>query len=100
MADFSRVQRLADTEILEEHEFPLFEYTGLYQRGYSKLQGLTYSIIAVELAETADISDEKLLNLIAASGYVDEDSDITFRINKASGYFYAYFNFVQDAGAA
>lgn len=98
MADFSHVQLLADTVLLEEHEFPLFEYTGLYQRGYSKAQGLTYSTIVASLEETRDISKEKLLNLIVASGYVDEDSDITFRENEASGYFYAYFNFVPDDG--
>ncbi|SUO93346.1 hypothetical protein [Suttonella ornithocola] len=99
MADFSKVQLLSDTVVIEQHEFPLFEYTGLYQKCYSAAQRLTFSSIIVPLSETREISDEKLLNLIVASGYVDEDSDMTFRINEASGYFYTYFNFQPDTDA-
>lgn len=97
MSDFSRIQLLADSQVIEEHRFPLFEYVGLYQRCYSPEHKMYYSVIVVALEDTVGVSDEKLLNLVAASGYVDDDSDITFRINQASGYFYTYFNFLPDA---
>lgn len=61
---------------------------------------MTYESIIVSLADTQDITDEQLLNLVVASGYVNEDSDLTFRINEASGYFYTYFNFVQEDNQA
>lgn len=100
MTDFSRVQLLADSVILDTHEFPLFEYTGLWQKYRSEAQKMTYESIIVSLADTQDITDEQLLNLVVASGYVNEDSDLTFRINEASGYFYTYFNFVQEDNQA
>ncbi|SUO98088.1 hypothetical protein [Suttonella indologenes] len=93
MADFSRIELLADSSILEQHEFPLFEYTGLYLQLRSQAQTMDYCCIVVDQQEAQDADDEKLLNLVAASGYVDDDSDITFRISKAEQYFYTYFNF-------
>lgn len=93
MADFSRIELLADSVILEQHEFPLFEYTGLYLHLRSRAQAMDYGCIVVDQSEAQDADDEKLLNLVAASGYVDDDSDITFRISKARNYFYTFFNF-------
>lgn len=99
MADFSRIELLADSQILEQHEFPLFEYTGLYLRLQSQAQAMDYSCIVVDMQQAHDANDEKLLNLVAASGYVNDDSDITFRISKAEKYFYTFFNFVAHDSA-
>ncbi len=96
MVDFSRIELLADSEIIEQHEFPLFGYTGLYLRCHSARESLGYDCVVVSLREVEDCDDEKLLNLVVASGYVKENSDITFRSNPASEYFYTYFNFQPD----
>ncbi len=92
MANFSNIQNLTGAEILEQHEFPLFQFTALYQKFVVAEQGIAAESVIVELAEI-NVTHEELLNLIVSSGYVAEDADVTFRVNEASGYFYAYFNF-------
>ena len=85
--------RLPDSgEILEEHRFPLFEYTGLYQKLRVPAAGVQVESIVVSLEEAAERDTQYLLNLVVASGYVAEDADLTFRENRAGGYLYTYFN--------
>lgn len=96
MTDFSRIQNLNGAHIIEAHEFPLFQFTALYQKFTVPSERISAESIIVPL-EVIDISHEELLNLIIASGYVADDADITFRTNEASGYFYAYFNFINEA---
>lgn len=93
MVDYAKVQLLGDSQVLEMHEFPLFEYPALFQKLESKAQNLRYECIAVALEVLKDYEKERLLNLICASGYVPEESDLTFRHHDSSGFFYAYFNF-------
>ncbi|UJF23902.1 hypothetical protein L0B52_06040 [Suttonella sp. R2A3] len=97
MSDFNNIETVAGAKILDEHTFPLFGLTGLFQRLYVAGKGITVDCVIVSLAEAADKSDEELLNLVVASGYVHEDSDVTFRHNESSGYFYTYFNFSEDS---
>lgn len=96
MSDFNNIERIAGGEILDQHTFPLFGLTGLFQRVHVPEQGMTVDCVVVMLAEAVDKSDEELLNLVVASGYVDDDSDVTFRHSDTSGYFYTYFNFQQQ----
>ena len=79
-------------EILEEHRFPLFEYTGLYQKLRVPAAGGSVESIVVNLEEAAGRDIQYLLNLVVASGYVGEDSDLTFREHRAGGHLYTYFN--------
>lgn len=95
MIDFSGIQQLNGAEIEDEHVFPLYDLTGLFQRLHVPGKGMTVESIVVNLAEAKGKSDEEILNLVAASGYVHDDSDITFRSNPEHGYFYTYFNFIE-----
>lgn len=97
MSDFNHIEQISGAEILEQHQFPLYELTGLFQRLHVAEKGITVECIIVNLEEAEGKSDEDILNLVAASGYVAQDSDITFRSNAESGYFYTYFNFVESA---
>ncbi|MBV7433548.1 hypothetical protein KRX19_00775 [Cardiobacteriaceae bacterium TAE3-ERU3] len=96
MSDFNNIEQINGAEIIEEHQFPLYELTGLFQRLRVAEKGITVESIVVNLAEAKGKSDEEILNLVAASGYVKEDSDITFRSSTGHGYFYTYFNFVES----
>ena len=96
MSDFNNIEQINGAEILEEHQFPLYELTGLFQRLHVAEKGITVESIVVDLAEAEGKSDEEILNLVAASGYVKDDSDITFRSAAGHGYFYTYFNFVES----
>lgn len=100
MADFSKLERLKDSEVLEQHEFPLSEFTGLFQKCHSAQEKFSYCVVVVDKKETGDTSDEELLKRVLASGYVDEASEITFRSTPASSLFYTYFNFQADGDAA
>lgn len=93
MADFTEVELLADSEVLDAHEFPLFSYVALFQKLRSTRENMSYCAIVVERAVVEAEGEEALLNMVAASGYLDEDSDLTFRFNEQSAYFYCYFNF-------
>ena len=84
---FARIRLPDSGEILEEHRFPLFEYTGLYQKLRVPAAGVQVESIVVSLEEAADRDTQYLLNLVVASGY-----DLTFRENRAGGYLYTYFN--------
>ena len=89
---FARIRLPDSGEILEEHRFPLFEYTGLYQKLRVPAAGVQVESIVVSLEEAADRDTQYLLNLVVASGYVAEDADLTFRENRAGGDLYTYFN--------
>ena len=89
---FTRIRLPDSAEILEEHRFPLFEYTGLYQKLRVPATGVQVESIVVSLEEATAHSTQELLNLILASGYVAEDAEFTFRENRADGYLYTYFN--------
>jgi len=82
---FARIRLPDSGEILEEHRFPLFEYTGLYQKLRVPAAGVQVESIVVSLEEAADSDTQYLLNLVVASGYVAEDADLTFRENRAGG---------------
>ena len=87
--------RLPDSaEILEEHRFPLYGLTGLYQKLRVPAAGVQVESITVSLEEAAGQNVRELLNLVLASGYVAEDAELTFRENRAAGYLYTYFNIV------
>ena len=87
--------RLPDSaEILEEHRFPLYGLTGLYQKLRVPAAGVQVESITVSLSEAAGQNVRELLNLVLASGYVAEDAELTFRENRAAGYLYTYFNIV------
>jgi len=88
---FTRVRLPDSAEILEEHRFPLFGLTGLYQKLRVPAAGVTVESITVSLEEAAEQNTQELLNLVLASGYVAE---LTFRENRAGGYLYTYFNIV------
>lgn len=92
MALFEHIEALRGASIMEQHEFPLFELTGLYQKFVVEREQMQGECIMVNLNEARDYSDEALLNLIVASGYVRDDADISFRIDAARQYFYAYFH--------
>ena len=98
MSLFAEIQPLSGMEVLEEHQFPLFELTGLYQKFRVDRAGeiISGECITVNLHEAQNKSDEEILNLIVASGYVAEDMDISFRIDAGRRYFYAYFNLVSQ----
>lgn len=89
---FHRIRLPEGGEVHEEHRFPLFEYTGLYQKLHIPASGLQVECITVSLEEAAGRSVSDLLNLVVASGYVAEDADLTFRESRTDGYLYAYFN--------
>lgn len=83
-------------EILEAHDFPLFELAGHYRKLHIPAQNLTLECIITTM-HGHTLNDEAILNLVVASGYVAEDSDITFRHNQRTGLFYTYFNFQQHS---
>ena len=95
---FTRVRLPDSAEILEEHRFPLYGLTGLYQKLRVPAAGVTVESITVNLEEAAEQNTQELLNLVLASGYVAEDAELTFRENRAGGYLYTYFNIVPLAG--
>lgn len=97
MSLFLNIKQLSNIQMIDEHQFPLFEYTGLYQKFSAPEQHMEAECIIVNLQEVAEvkpITDEAILNLVVASGYVPEDADLTFRIDPNREYLYAYFNFV------
>lgn len=93
---FKDIQQISGAEISEEHQFPLFELTGLYQKFFVAEKAISGECIIVNLAEAQNKSDEEILNLIIASGYVAEDMDVSFRIDLQRRYFYSYFNLISQ----
>lgn len=89
---FTRIRLPDSAEILEEHRFPLYGLTGLYQKLRVPAAGVAVESITVNLEEAAGQNTQELLNLVLASGYVAEDAELTFRENRAGGYLYTYFN--------
>lgn len=63
---FARIRLPDSGEILEEHRFPLFEYTGLYQKLRVPAAGVQVESIVVSLEEAADSDTQYLLNLVVA----------------------------------
>lgn len=93
---FQEINQLSGAQILDEHIFPLFELTGLYQKFFVAREDIGGECIIVNLQEAQNKSDEEILNLIIASGYVAEDADVSFRVDSQRRYFYAYFNLRQE----
>ena len=92
-ADFAHPGALKDAVILERHDFPLFELMGEYQKIAVPAQKLTVECIIAPLFGH-DKSTQDLLDMAAASGYIRDDSDITFHASESTGYFCAYFHLV------
>lgn len=97
---FACISLPESSEVLEEHRFPLFAYSGLYQKLRVPAAGVQVESIIVSLEEAAGCDTQYLLNLVVASGYLAEDADLTFRENRAGGYLYTYFNLQPLADAA
>lgn len=97
---FARIQLPNSAETLEEHRFPLYGLTGLYQKLRVPAAGVQVESITVSLSEAAGQNTQELLNLVLASGYVAADAELTFRENRAGGYLYTYFNIVPLANAS
>lgn len=89
---FTHIRPLPGSEVIQEHIFPLFEYTGLYQQISVPEAGVQAECIIVSLQETAGKSVEYLLNLISASGYLSQEAELNFRESPQEGYLYTYFN--------
>lgn len=89
--DFSHPGVLKEAQILERHDFPLFELPGEYQKITLPEQNLTVECI-ITTTRNHDKSTQELLDMAVASGYIREDSDITFHISESTGYFCAYFH--------
>ena len=83
---FARIRLPDSGEILEEHRFPLFEYTGLYQKLRVPAAGVQVESIVVSLEEAADRDTQYLLNLVVASGYVAEALYRAWSINRNHPY--------------
>lgn len=89
--DFSHPGVLKEAQILERHDFPLFELPGEYQKITLPEQNLTVECI-ITTTRNHGKSTQELLDMAVASGYIREDSDITFHISESTGYFCAYFH--------
>lgn len=94
-ADFRHPGALKHAVILEQHDFPLFELTGEYQKIHVPDQRIIVECIITKTGGHGKTTQE-LLDMAAASGYIREDSDITFHVSEASGYFCAYFHLQTD----
>lgn len=90
-ADFSHPGALKNAVILERHDFPLFELSGEYQKIHVPEQGIIVECI-ITGTRGHDKSTQELLDMAVASGYIREDSDITFHVSESNGYFCAYFH--------
>lgn len=97
--DFAHPGALQNAEILERHDFPLFELPGEYQKIHIAEQGITVECI-IAPSRGHDKTTQDLLDMAIASGYIRDDSDITFHVSESRGYFCAYFHLHMENAAS